>query len=83
MIHDVYLKTIVEERSVVAAKLDRGGRRLQPAFRLPLRTKIELHFYGRWKKSNDPPSFSRWDCVAEEVSKSVYHAATGSRRCLH
>jgi len=75
---DVCLKMIIDEMTVVAAKLDRGGR-AQPSFRLPLRTRLELHFHGRWKKSVDPPSFSRWDCVAEEVNKAVYHAATG--RC--
>jgi len=74
--YDVCLKMIIEERTVVAAKLDRGGR-AQPSFRLPLRTRLELHFHGRWKKSVDPASYSRWDCVAEEVNKSVYHAATG------
>lgn len=68
---------IVEEKSVVAAKLDREGRRLHPSFRLPLRTRIELHFHARWKKSADPPNVSRWDCMAEEVTKSVYHTVTG------
>jgi len=84
LLSGVCLKMIVEERCVVAAKIDLGGHRLQPAFRLPLRTKIELHFYGRWKKPQVPPIFSCWDCMAEEVSKPVYYAVTGPRRsCLY
>jgi len=77
MLHVVCLKMIVAEQSVRAAKIDRGGRHLQPSFRLPLRTQIDLRFYGRWKKSEDPPNLSRWDWMAEEVSKSAYHEATG------
>ena len=69
---------IIEEQSVVAAKINRGGRRLQPSFRIPLRTRVELHFYGRWKNSPDPPSSSRWDSMAEEVSKAVYSTVTGN-----
>jgi len=68
---------IVEELSVVAAKISGGGARLQPSFHLPLRTKIELHFYGRWKRSQEPPGCSSWDNVAEEVSRFVYHTVTG------
>ena len=81
MIDDVCVQRIIEERTVVAAKLDRGGRP-QSSFRLPLRTRIELHFHGRWKKSVDAPSYSRWDSVAEEVSKAVYHTVTGHRSAL-
>ena len=72
----LYLKAIVKETSVVAAKIDAAGRP-QPSFRLPLRTKIELHFYGRWKETQASPSVSCYDFVAEEVTKSVYHQVTG------
>ena len=82
MFYDVCLKMIVEEKSVVAAKIDLRGNRLQPSFRLPLRTKIELHFFGRWKRSKDPPDFSRWDGMAEEVNKAVYREVTGCPTCL-
>jgi len=67
---------MVKEMSVVAAKLDYTNCPL-PSFRLPLRTKIELHFYGRWKESQVSPSISRYDFMAEEVSKPVYHEVTG------
>jgi len=75
---DVSVQMMIEEQSVVAAKIDRGGYRQHASFRIPLRTKLELHFYGRWKRSPDPPSSSRWDCLGEEVSKSVFHAVTGA-----
>jgi len=75
-----YLKAIVKETSVVTAKIDPAGRP-HPSFRLPLRTKIELHFYGRWKESRVSPSISRYDVMAEEVSKSVYHEVTGRQSC--
>ena len=82
MMIDVRLKRLIEEQCVVAAKIDRGCSRLMPSFRLPLRTKLELHFYGRWKKSDEPPCFSRWDSTAEEVSKAVYYEVTGARSQL-
>ena len=75
------LKMTVTEKSVLAAKIDRESSRLNPAFLLPLRTKIELHFYERLKKSSIRPSLSRWNCMAEEVSKSVYHSVTGFQTC--
>ena len=62
----------------MAAKIDAAGCP-QPSFRLPLRTRIELHFYGRWKESAQvSPSVSRYDLMAEEVTKSVYHQVTGT-----
>jgi len=78
MVCAVRLKAIVDELSVLAAKIERAAGRLQPSFRLPLRTRIELHFYERWRKSKEPPSCSYWDVLAEEVSKSVYHTITGT-----
>jgi len=77
----LYLKAIVKERAVVTAKLNSAGCP-QPSFRLPLRTKIELHFYGRWKESQVTFSVSRYDAVAEEVNKSVYHEVTGGYSLL-
>jgi len=74
----VCLKKIIEEPCVVAAKINRDSR-LQNSFRIPLRTKVELHFYERWTKSLHPPGSSRWDCLAEEVSPLVYHEVTGHR----
>jgi len=70
------LQKIIEEQSVVAAKINLDSR-LQNSFRIPLRTMVELHFYDRWTKSARPPGSSRWDCLAEEVSPLVYHEVTG------
>jgi hypothetical protein len=73
---------VFEEMVVVAAKIA-CGEHLKAAFRLPLRTCLELRFQSRWRKGTTSSKFSPWDGVTEEVTETVYKTALDTANCAY